>query len=73
MNLDEFWPFAKTLKIVLYSKYLDNRRMNKILPEKVGSSLKIFLFGLIYIFKRLPDEFRQVLAICQNFENCIIQ
>ena len=43
MNLDKFWPFAKTLKIVLYSKYLDNRQMNKILPEKVGSSLKIFL------------------------------
>ena len=41
--LDRFWPFVRTLKIVLYSKYLDYRQMDKILPEKHRSALKIFL------------------------------
>ena len=41
--MKQIWAFARTLKVVLYSKSLEISQIDKTFFEKFGSGLKIFL------------------------------
>ena len=42
-SMKQIWAFARTLKVVLYSKSLEISQIDKTFFEKFGSGLKIFL------------------------------